>query len=800
MKRILAILLSIMMILPLCVVFSASAATSTAIYIDDINTYGSGNIGPILLYGSNMSPSDFGVSAHDWWHKVVLTFDPSDNSFVVKQTCFYTPTVSDTTYTSVTLSASDVMIMTHSTFADFNNAIGALSVGDKLYAYGFDFTNATSSDMLSNSVSNVCFTTYEPSLGDDYFKYVTPVEPEVPENANSNLVSLGAKANAELFGLRMGATLTRDNSRGEVLDLGMLVISENYLNVDELNLEYAAANPSVADVKARTIENYVEGQDFEEYETVTYYATIVGLENHQSENIVARPYVTYRSGSEVVTYYGETFIRNYKDVLESGGDTITPSEPEDDTTTPSDPEYDNLTTGNLTYVNGFDWSELSYQNNIYAFASTDASATPAEIIGQEVGFLSWWNGIVLEYNETNDTWEVVDVDFKVDGVNTAETATLGENRLVVIFHDEAAIGQTDSYNFFKYHTAVGEEFTLTGDITVLQAIYGKLSNVSLSTPGAQSGDDDTSGGTSIGTIESTIGTYTSNSSPTASSGDTDGLSCVLYAPQSNTTGISTHLNLGAVDTTLYTSSDALIKQTVGSGIATDKDVDNAYLYLCLNSTNWSGDFGVIKRLNDEDWEIVTSEYYYSTWRWNAYAYPSTSGVTVYYNSDYVYSKWNTMDGINSYYINNSETITDLQMNLIYSGGTLTYSLLIDGVTIFSVSDTGTISNGKYGRAASVTNSGDAASSASANYLYQISSTLLGRTPAAVENIQFYDTYYYTSSGAKTLNINTGSLWLYPNRSSSAGYLTNTDGDPIVTCQEVMLTDGRIMDIINIKNY
>lgn len=315
MKKTLAIILSVMMMLPLCASFGASAATSTTIYIDDINSYAANGTlyGPILLYGANKTASNFGVNAHGWWHKVVLTFNAMDGSFVVKQTCFY-GAAADSSYSSVTLGANEVMILTHSSYEDFNNAVYALKAGDKLYAYGFDFTNAAATNKISGSTSDVYFTTYEPTMGDGYYGYVEPVEPEEPEVKESNVESLGAKVNTEKYGLRMGAELVRDNSRGEVLDLGMLVISENLLGSDELNLEYAASNSSVADVKARTIENYVDGQEFEDYETITYYVTILGLEEYTSENIVARPYVTYRTDSGVVTYYGDTMVKNYNDV------------------------------------------------------------------------------------------------------------------------------------------------------------------------------------------------------------------------------------------------------------------------------------------------------------------------------------------------------------------------------------------------------------------------------------------------------------------------------------------------------
>ena len=109
------------------------------------------------------------------------------------------------------------------------------------------------------------------------------------------------------------------------------------------------------------------------------------------------------------------------------------------------------------------------------------------------------------------------------------------------------------------------------------------------------------------------------------------------------------------------------------------------------------------------------------------------------------------------------------------------------------------SNGIFGRAASITNSGETTYEY-ANYLYQISGSLNGRTPAALSNVQYYDTYYYTTSGYNKLTITSGNLWIYPNASSSAGYLTTGAGNPIVSCKEVTLSNGVIMDIINIKNW
>ena len=489
----------------------------------------------------------------------------------------------------------------------------------------------------------------------------------------------------------------------------------------------------------------------------------------------------------------------------------TPIEPDDSgntggsgdsgsTDTPSGGNDGDEDSAMLTYANAYAWTDSDpLANHIYVYASATSTATAASINGQT--FLGALYGIVLEYNSTSEKWKVVTTDFDpTDGVNAAESATLGSNRIAIIFHSNAQNGVPNSYSFLMNNATVGAEFYINKSITSLQGASGAIANTIISLTPIE--DDTTTTEPEdpvIGTVSSTIATYNSTGSCTASSGDTDGLSAVLYAP-SSATGISTFLNLGAVHTTLYTAPASLELQQMGSGIVTDKDIDNAYLYLCMNSDNWSGDYGVIKRLGDADWEIVTNDYYYSSWRWNAYSYPETSGVTVSYDDDYLYWKHNIVDGRAALYIKNSEYVDDLQMNMMISSGTMTFTIKIGGQTVFSVSDTASFSNIKLGRAASVTNS-NSITYGSSNYLYQIASSLKGKTPTELTNVQFYDTYYYTSSGYNKLTLSAGSLWLYPNISSSAqGLRTNKNGDPIVTCQEVYLEDGRIMDIINIQNY
>ena len=470
--------------------------------------------------------------------------------------------------------------------------------------------------------------------------------------------------------------------------------------------------------------------------------------------------------------------------------------------------------GQITSINYYQWVASNPQQDfVYGYATASTTQTPLETFHASYNLFANGYGIVLEEDSSTGKFKVIVSDLDTtDGTNAAESQILSDGILVVLFGEDASVGQPEAYEFFTTYATLGAEFYLSTELEYIQyskGATGSVSNLYLSLEPMEISDGDTTEEPEdpvVGTISSTVKTYYSTGTCTKSSGDTDGLSAVLYASSSSTIGVSTKLNLGAVNTELYTSDEAAAKQLLGVGTPSDTDIDNAYLYLCFNgSSYWGGDFGLIKRFGDADWEIVTSEYKgsYSTTRWNAYSYSSTSGVTVSCDEDYVYWKYNVMDGGESLYIKDSESVGNLKMVLQAStssgSGTLTFSIYIDENLVFSVADTGTLTSLTFGRAASITNS-STTSYGSTNYIKNIASTYNGKTPAELSNVQFYDSYYYTSSGYGTLTLSTGSLWLYPNSSSNGGYTKTADGDPIVTFQEVLLSDGVYMDIIDIYNY
>ncbi|MBR3811709.1 MAG: phosphodiester glycosidase family protein [Agathobacter sp.] len=129
--------------------------------------------------------------------------------------------------------------------------------------------------------------------------------------------------------------------------------------------------------------------------------------------------------------------------------------------------------GNLTYVNGYDWTA----SMIYAFGQGNASQTVPTILGQAASSFGWWYGIVLEYDEATDIWTVVESDFVMDGTCSALDNALDENTIAIIFHDTAA--GTDDFNFFTQYALLNAEFRLNTSASTLHSASGAVSNLKL---------------------------------------------------------------------------------------------------------------------------------------------------------------------------------------------------------------------------------------------------------------------------------------------------------------------------------
>ena len=120
------------------------------------------------------------------------------------------------------------------------------------------------------------------------------------------------KQNTACSGLRLGckydASKISPERRFDITDMGVVFYPTRFL-VSELTLEIEGA----ASVRAVAIEEYVPGNVFTDYETFTFYATIINIPaSGKDKEISFRPYVIYNDG---VIEYGDVLARSYNYVV-----------------------------------------------------------------------------------------------------------------------------------------------------------------------------------------------------------------------------------------------------------------------------------------------------------------------------------------------------------------------------------------------------------------------------------------------------------------------------------------------------
>lgn len=150
---------------------------------------------------------------------------------------------------------------------------------------------------------------------------ITAVYNKAISESNEPIISLGAKVNKELKGLRFGAQFNKKENK-EVDKIGMLIYPTAKLGSNTLNMEYYLANSyseenqsGVVMINAVAISNndYVEGKAFGSYDSFVYFVTLLNIPDSQlSTNITAVPFIIYSDSSIV---YGNQLERNYNDVL-----------------------------------------------------------------------------------------------------------------------------------------------------------------------------------------------------------------------------------------------------------------------------------------------------------------------------------------------------------------------------------------------------------------------------------------------------------------------------------------------------
>ena len=141
-----------------------------------------------------------------------------------------------------------------------------------------------------------------------------------------------------------------------------------------------------------------------------------------------------------------------------------PEEPED----PVKPEEPTIpeNAAMVTFANGYDWT--AQVNQIYMFATDDATASISSLTGQDAATYAWFHTVVLEENEDGN-YEVKAAGFGKDTGAIAET--LGAGKVIIMAHDTTSY--VDSFNWLKA-LAVGDVVAMNSAWDEVNGTYGDV--------------------------------------------------------------------------------------------------------------------------------------------------------------------------------------------------------------------------------------------------------------------------------------------------------------------------------------
>ena len=155
-----------------------------------------------------------------------------------------------------------------------------------------------------------------------------------------------------------------------------------------------------------------------------------------------------------------------------------PEDPED----PVDPENP-ITPGSkgvCSFANGYDWGATI--NQIYIFASSDASASISTLAGQPVNTFGWWHTIILEENEDGN-YVVTSADF--GNQNNGDSEPLGAGKVIIMAHDTTT-AKAEDFAWFKALKA-GDVVTMDATWLEVATAYGEV-EIGFSLVGGESED------------------------------------------------------------------------------------------------------------------------------------------------------------------------------------------------------------------------------------------------------------------------------------------------------------------------
>ena len=134
--------------------------------------------------------------------------------------------------------------------------------------------------------------------------------------ASAPVVSLGAKINKLTTALRFGTQYNKMEGKAAVDELGMLLIPQRNMweNDTFADLTLDSKNPMIVNLQAKGIVEFVSGQKFDQYDKFTFYCTVINLAGHETNAIVARPYIKYTDGT---VEYADAMVRSFQGVSDA---------------------------------------------------------------------------------------------------------------------------------------------------------------------------------------------------------------------------------------------------------------------------------------------------------------------------------------------------------------------------------------------------------------------------------------------------------------------------------------------------
>lgn len=145
-------------------------------------------------------------------------------------------------------------------------------------------------------------------------------------------------------------------------------------------------------------------------------------------------------------------------------------------------EAEGTTQGVITCANMYDWNFGSYQD-VIAFISLDETQTMGTLTGQaDPAVFGWFCSALLELDEAKGAWVVKEVYTEpTGGENPFHNTTLGEGKMVIMYHGNLASAKQADLDFYKANLVVGKELYLGVHPSLMYDVYDYVEGAFLST-------------------------------------------------------------------------------------------------------------------------------------------------------------------------------------------------------------------------------------------------------------------------------------------------------------------------------